>query len=166
MINEFDTWLQTIPTFKNQQPRTLDSFRYGEQFEDDLFAATPDSLISQNTYQTIINKYISNPNVASYKDKKKTADILNSVTVWKRISDLFPTSDLFPPELHCDNFKQGQIGDCYFIDMIALLSNQHKNLITRLFPIKKKNSHGYYEVILFINGWKRVIVDDYIPLKK
>ena len=76
-----------------------------------------------------------------------------------------PTSDLFPPELHCDNFKQGQIGDCYFIDMIALLSNQHKNLITRLFPIKK-NSHGYYEVILFINGWKRVIVDDYIPLKK
>ena len=45
MINEFDTWLQTIPTFKNQQPRTLDSFRYGEQFEDDLFPATPDSLI-------------------------------------------------------------------------------------------------------------------------
>ena len=165
MMNEFDTWLQTIPTFKNQQPRTLDSFRYGEQFEDDLFPATPDSLISQNTYQTIINNYISNPNDASNKAEKKTADILNSVTVWKRISDLFPTSDLFPPELHCDNFKQGQIGDCYFIDMIALLSNQHKNLITRLFPIKK-NSHGYYEVILFINGWKRVIVDDYIPLKK
>ena len=46
MINEFDTWLQTIPTFKNQQPRTLDSFRYGEQFEDDLFPATPDSFIN------------------------------------------------------------------------------------------------------------------------
>ena len=71
MINEFDTWLQTIPTFKNQQPRTLDSFRYGEQFEDNLFAATPDSLISQNTYQTIINNYISNPNDASYKAEKK-----------------------------------------------------------------------------------------------
>ena len=46
--------------------------------------------------------------------------------------------------------------------MISLISN-YGELLTRLFPIPK-NSHGYYEAIFFINGWKRVIVDDYIPI--
>ena len=45
--------------------------------------------------------------------------------------------------------------------MISLISN-YGELLKRLFPIEK-NSHGYYEVILFINGWKRVIIDDYFP---
>ena len=82
--------------------------------------------------------------------------------MWKRISELFPDYDLFPTELHCDNFQQEEIGDCYFVDMISLISN-YGELLTRLFPIEK-NDHGYYEVILFINGWKRVILDDYIPI--
>lgn len=47
--------------------------------------------------------------------------------------------------------------------MISIASN-YGQLITRLFPIKK-NKHGYYEVILFVNGWKRVIIDDKIPGK-
>ena len=46
--------------------------------------------------------------------------------------------------------------------MISLISN-YGELLKRLFPIEK-NSHGYYEVILFINGWKRVIIDDYFPI--
>ena len=66
--------------------------------------------------------------------------------------------------MHYDNFEQGQIGDYYFIDMVALISN-YGELLTRLFPKKEKNPYGYYEVILFINGWKRVILDDYIPIK-
>ena len=33
----------------------------------------------------------------------------------------------------------------------------------RLFHICK-NPYGYYEVILFVNGWKRIIIDDYFPI--
>ena len=46
--------------------------------------------------------------------------------------------------------------------LLGSISN-YGELLTRLFPIPK-NNHGYYEVIFFINGWKRVIVDDYIPI--
>lgn len=162
MLDDYTSWYESIPTFKDQKPRTLDSFLPNEKFEDDLFVAGPNSLIDQQVYDDIIDKYNSDPDNDDKKSKKSDADILNSITVWKRISELFPHYNLFPSELHCDTFKQEEIGDCYFIDIIALLSN-YGELIKRLFPIKK-NPHGYYEVILFINGWKRVIIDDYIPI--
>ena len=47
--------------------------------------------------------------------------------------------------------------------MIAIVS-KYGDLITRLFPIPK-NKFGYFEAILFINGWKRVIIDDLIPVE-
>ena len=163
MNKDLDSWYKSIPTFRNQTARTLDSFKPNEKFEDDYFVACVDSLIDENKYVQIISNFNSEPNNEDYKKKKERADILYPINEWKRISDLYNDYDLFPPELHCDNFEQGQIGDCYFIDMVALISNY--GLLTRLFPIKEKNPYGYYEVILFINGWKRVIVDDYIPIK-
>lgn len=161
MTNESNLWFESIPTYLGQNSRTLDSFTKKEKYEDAVFPPIPNSLIDQNVYQKIQNDYNSNIDDDNLKEKIK-ADRLNSITVWKRISDLYPKYDLFPPELHCDCFKQGEIVDCYFIDMIALISN-YDGLLKRLFPIKK-NNYGYYEVILFINGWKRVIIDDYIPL--
>lgn len=162
MINELNSWYKSLPTFKNQIPRSLDSFNPNEKFKDDLFIAGPDSLIAQNVYQNIINQYNSYPDNADLQIQRIQVEELNSIHVWKRISELFPDYDLFPPELHCDNFQQEEIGDCYFIDIISLISN-YGELLTRLFPIQK-NNHGYYEVILFINGWKLVIIDDYIPV--
>lgn len=146
----------------NQASRALDSFTSDEKYQDDLFPPCCNSLIESNVYQRIQNLFENDPNNDKYRDEKEEADILNSITIWKRISDIYPNYDLFPPDLHCDSFEQGEIGDCYFVDMVALISN-YGELLTRLFPIKK-NKHGYYEVILFINGWKRVIVDDYIPI--
>lgn len=154
MTSDRNLWFESIPTYLGQNPRTLDSFKNGEKYEDDFFPPIPSSLIDQTEYQNIQDDY--------NLEEKNIADKLNSITIWKRISELYPEYDLFPPELHCDCFKQGKIGDCYFVDMIALISN-YDELLKRLFPIKK-NNYGYYEVILFINGWKRVIIDDYIPL--
>ena len=151
-------WYQTIPTFKNQESRTLDSFGANEKYEDDFFLAYSNSIIDPNVYQNIMN----DPQLQGERNK---ANLLNSVQEWKRIPEIFvdfESYDLFPTILHCDTFSQGQIGDCYFVDVISLISN-YGELLTKLFPIKK-NNHGYYEVILFINGWKRVIVDDYIPI--
>ena len=90
-------------------------------------------------------------------------EIHYDIQEWRRISEEYSNYELFPPQLHADVFKQNAVGDCYFLSMISLISN-YGQLLTRLFPIKK-NKHGYYEVILFINGWKRVIIDDYIPGK-
>ena len=160
--NELNSWYESIPTFKNQIPRSFGSFSQNEKFTDDLFFTKPDSIIDQNVYQNIIKKYISNPDNKDFQIEAVQAEELRSIRVWKRISEFYPDYDLFPPELHCDNFQQEEIGDCYFIDMISLISN-YGELLTRLFPIQK-NNHGYYEVILFINGWKRVIIDDYIPV--
>ena len=152
-------WYQSLPTFNNQEPRSLESFQEDEKYVDEQFLTCSDSLIDEIQSKTITDNYISNP--TKYKDDKDDLDTLNKVKEWKRISELYQDYDLFPPELHCDSFSQGKIGDCYFVNMISLISN-YGELLTRLFPIKK-NVHGYYEVILFINGWKRVIIDDYIP---
>lgn len=160
MINSH--WYSSIPTFNNQVPKSLESFSPNDKYFDISFSLNIHSLLDNDTYMDIMKNYRDDPHNEKYAREKEKADLLYSVKNWKRISDLFPNYDLFPTSLHCDTFKQGKIGDCYFVDMISLLSN-YGELITRLFPIQK-NIHGYYEVLLFINGWKRVIVDDYIPV--
>ena len=180
MLIDNDKWYQSIPTFNNQESRSLESFQPNEKYEDELFLTCTNSLIDENERKAIIDNYSSKPNNEDNKKKKGRVNNLDLVTEWIRIPELFQNYqenqkdknhknylnyDLFPPKLHCDTFCQGYIGDCYFLDVISLVSN-YGGLLTRLFPIKKKNDHGYYEVILFINGWKRVIVDDYIPVIK
>ncbi len=162
MISAKNLWYESIPVFLNQTPRTIESFKSNEKFEDDKFLPYSGSLIDPETFSSIQKKYNLYPNEATCRREKAKADKLNSITFWTRISDLYPDYDLFPSELHCDCFEQGDIGDCYFVDMIALISN-YDELLKRLFPIKK-NKYGYYEVILFLNGWKRIIIDDYIPM--
>ena len=154
MLNDISNWYKTIPIFNNETPRDLTSFKPNEKFTDETFLTYTDSLISEVKYQEIMN----NP----YDPDRTTAELLYNIKEWKRISDLFLNSKLFPPELNCDTFCQGKIGDCYFVSMISLISN-YGEMLTRLFPILE-NEHGYYEVILFINGWKRVIVDDFLPV--
>ena len=58
MTNEDNLWFQSIPTFLNQPPRSLDSFRFNEKYIDDLFPPRSSSLIEQNEYQRIQNDYI------------------------------------------------------------------------------------------------------------
>ena len=142
-------WSKSIPTFLNQTPRSLENFDENNKFEDKDFDACQGSFITEEKRKTL-------------KDEKDLKFAQTQIT-WERISDFkdFDEYDLFPPELNCDNFKQGRFGDCYFLSMVSLISN-YPELLKRLFPIKK-NPFGYYEVILFINGWKRVIIDDRIP---
>ena len=141
-------WHKSIPTFRNQQPSSLENFDENNKFEDKEFEACQKSFITPEKIETV---------------KDEDLKFAKTKIEWKRISDFedFDKYDLFPPELNCDNFEQGYFGDCYFLSMVALISN-YGELLKRLFPIGK-NKFGYYEVILFINGWKRVIIDDRIP---
>ena len=142
-------WYKSLPIYKNQPQRSLENFDENNKFEDEAFKAAQESFITTEKLKTLKDE-----------DDLKLAKL--NIT-WKRISDFpdFNEYDIFPPELNCDNFEQGFFGDCYFLSMVALISN-YGELLKRLFPIKK-NPYGYYEVILFINGWKRIIIDDRIP---
>ena len=165
-------WYQSLPIYNNEQPIKIEKFNSNEKFEDPNFPPNRESLVSQE----IINNLNQDLQLYSQNQEKKEeleekinlANQLhelrykNKEIKWKRISEIIPNCELFPNELHCDCFSQKYIGDCYFIDIISLISN-YSDLIKILFPIGK-NSNGYYEVILFINGWKRVIIDDYFPI--
>ena len=157
-------WYKSIPTYLNQPARTSENSSEKEKFVDELFPPIKDSLITKEKLKDLENKYNSSKKKED-EEKLLLGQKLDKIKEWKRISDLFPDYDLFSPILNCNSFKQGfAIGDCYFASMVSLLSN-YGDFIIRLFPIYK-NPYGYYEVILFINGWKRVILDDYIPVEK
>ena len=179
-------WYKSIPIYNNQQPRLLENFNKDTKFEDEEFKSVENSLISPETKEKILEecnktikdaqnkiKNLSRNNKIDKeeyekiieKEKYKIQQIENLLTFkeWKRISDLYKNYELFPSELDSDSFDQSFIEDCYFLSMVSLISKE-PNLIRRLFQIPK-NPYGYYEVILFIKGWKRVIIDDKIPGK-
>ena len=100
MIRDYNLWFQSLPVFLNQTPRDINSFSLDEKFDDDLFLPCCNSLIAADVYQNIQEDYNLNPTDDKKIKKKARADKLNSITVWKRISDLYSTYDLFPSELH------------------------------------------------------------------
>ena len=70
---------------------------------------------------------------------------------------------IFDEKINCTKFRQNIIGNCYFLDVLSLLSN-YGQLLTQIFRIDKMNMQGYYEICLFIDGqWQIVIIDDKIP---
>ena len=166
MNKDIDNWYKSIPTYNNQPPCSLENFSEKQLFIDKEFLPEVDSLVTdeiieylkkeieKNKYNIFLKEY--------YEEQLEIATKLKDIKHWERISKLFPDYELFPPELHSDVFYQNEIGDCYFLSVVSLASN-YGDLITKLLPISK-NPFGYYEVILFLNGWKRVIIDDYIPI--
>ena len=176
-------WYEDLPIFNNEKPISPQNFSSIRKFKDPFFPAHKNSLVTQNRIYELKQEKSKIENELDKKKKHfypKDSDIknlerqlkniesylndayfLNQIDDWERISDIFPNYELFPRKLHADTFCQGKIGDCYFLSVISIISN-YGELLTRLFPIPK-NNYGYYEIILFINGWKRVIIDDFIP---
>ena len=82
-------------------------------------------------------------------DKARKLEKLNEE--WKRISDLYPSYELFPLQLHSDTFKQKDIGDCYFLSSVGALCEKN-DIFTQLFYTQKKSSQNIYGIYLFLNG--------------
>ena len=165
----YQNWYDSIPTYNNQLPKNLDNFDQNTQFIDNDFPPSKQSLVTQKKIDELNYLYSKEKDSKKKKEIKEDLDfalfLYNEDEIkWERISELYPNYELFPKNLNSDSFSQNYIGDCYFLSMVSLISN-YSQLVKRLFPIKK-NNYGYYEVILFLNGWKRVIIDDYIPVTK
>ena len=57
---------------------------------------------------------------------------INGENKKKRISEIYPNSHLLPPkEISYSDYIQGNIGDCYLIQQILGLSENHGQIILR-----------------------------------
>ena len=137
--------------YKNQKP--IDILTYGYQFEDPEFPLDKMVYSSEETK----NKKFLEPIKKGYNLNDNDSLNLEFYT----IKELF--EDIFDETINCTKFQQNFIGNCYFLDVVSLLSN-YGQLLTQIFRIDKMNVQGYYEICLFIDGqWQIVIIDDYIP---
>ena len=123
-----------------------------------------------------INQSCLNPlNIKKYWKNKIPPDISSLVkknekfedkdfpkgNTWKRINEILPNFKVFKDNTtQYTQIIQGRCGDCYFISVLALLS-QIPNLINQKFR-QIFTEIGYYEIILFVEGeWQIVFIDDY-----
>ena len=134
--------------FNNQK-----HYSSNKAFTDISFPPDIDSILGKN-----VNDQVKD----AYKYSTDYQEVIYN-TSWRRLSDLFPTSNLFDSENEV-KIVQGSLGDCYFISVLIGLSN-NPFWIKRLFSTQAVSGKGYYEVRLFIAGeWQKVIIDDFIPV--
>ena len=138
--------------FKNQNP-----FNEEGEFVDPFFPPNENSILAKDYNGDFIDK-IDGP--------IKSQEIDANNIEWKRFSHIFPKFLLFDEKIEFSDIKQGILGNCYFLSVIAALT-EVPEMIYQLFRTKSASSYGYYELVLFIDGeWQIVILDDYIPVKK
>ncbi len=83
---------------------------------------------------------------------------------WARISEIYKNPELFIAPIDPNDLCQGQLGDCYLIAAISVLT-QAPLLLFRCFVNKTSNDEGIYTVRFILNGRETfVTVDDYVPV--
>ena len=137
--------------YKNQEP--IDTLTFGYQFEDPKFPPASMVYSKDDNKNEIFEKIVRN----KFNLKKDEPLEIEFIT----IKDYY--ENIFDEKINCTKFQQNILGNCYFLDVVSLLSN-YGQLLTQIFRIDKINIQGYYEICLFIDGqWQIVIIDDYIP---
>lgn len=90
-----------------------------------------------------------NPNIE--KDDKGKA-VYKDVTKAKlgQIIDVFKKGGTDKTEVHWNDVKQGQLGDCYFLSAIGAVAKANPAILKNL--IKGPDKNGDYEVTMYIDG--------------
>lgn len=87
--------------------------------------------------------------------------------VWKRVGKIMTDYNVFVDKIEASDIKQGNVGNCYFLSVLAAFTSSKQRFIHSLFKTKEKNEEGIYEMVLFVDGqWQIVFVDDYFPIDK
>ncbi len=152
-----------IPYYLNQSISSRKN-----KFTDSLFQPNMNSILGLDKFGNYTDKKYGKSRMKELlRDLKLSENSLHEKICWKRISELKNNNySIFEKEIDCTKFKQGDIGNCYFISSVATLSN-YSQLIIQLFGQENINQEGYYEICLFIDGrWQIVIIDDYLPFYK
>ena len=142
------------PTYWKNQERPQE----GVEFQDPLFPPTANSLLGLDSS--------GNP-IDSKAYSEKARNIKTNEIGFLRAKELFPNGfNLFSDKIEMGDVQQGSLGDCYFLSSVASLC-KFPSLIKRMFRQDKKNDDGFYEITLFIDGKRQIIiVDDYLPAFK
>ena len=142
--------------YKNQEPPKID-----EVFTDSLFPPTDNSLFALDSSGKPIDKEVYEKNTEDINKLKKAG------LVFLRMKDIFGDDySLFSEQIEIDDIIQGNLGNCYFMTAVSNLC-KFPNKVKQMFKQNSKNEKGFYEIEVFIDGKKQiVIVDDYIPAYK
>ena len=142
------------PTYWKNQEKPKE----GEVFKDPLFPPTNNSLLGLDSNGNPIDS-------KAYSEKAKS--IKTSEIGFARAKEIFGDNyTLFSDKIEMGDVMQGSLGDCYFLSSVASLC-KFPGLLKRMFRQSSKNENGFYEITLFIDGKRQiVIVDDYLPVYK
>jgi len=130
-----------------------DNIEFYDQIEPALRAAR--EMFTDDTFPPERSSLTSNVNEFPLSQK----------IVWRRISEIYKNRKitLCSDEIGPNDIHQGQLGNCYFLSALSVLSEK-KSFIKRLFHSKEVTPTGCYSVWLCDSGeWKNVIIDDYVP---
>ena len=151
-----------LKTFSSQKP--------SQNFQDDLFQATDESL------------YSSKPEVQDYqmqkipkflREKKKV--LLSQFALaqkegrysWAKLGDIMDTnkiSVLKNNQKLSQDVVQGELGDCYFLSVLAAFGEE-PNIINKIIDPKEKGNNGSYTANVIIHGEPvKIVVDDSFPV--
>lgn len=88
---------------------------------------------------------------------------------WARATDIPSLNDkegklqVFSNKIEPSDIKQGALGDCYFLSVLSVLSEDPQR-IKRLFKTDRMSNEGVYCIEICKNGtWREVVIDDYFP---
>ena len=131
----------------------------GHPFTDESFPPDRSSLkaVDPITGQGRIPHFV-------HAKKGLSAQSINFIT-FKRPRDAFKGQYyLFKDEICYEDVKQGQIGNCYLMSILAALG-QRPDLIKAVFKSHTINPDGFYELFFYENGEKKIIfIDDNVVL--
>jgi len=137
--------------YNNKKPNYIS----GQQFIDQDFPPNKTTLAAVDPYTGQRRK----PHFLHLPDSLSQQQI-NSY-VFKRPKDLFNGKYyLYKDDICYEDVKQGTLGDCFLMSVIASLSKR-PDLIKAIFKTTTINPDGFYEIFYWENGKKKVMfVDD------
>jgi hypothetical protein len=154
---DFSPYVEEFEYFEGVKP----NYCSGEAFTDAHFPPDESSLKAIDPFTNLKRK----PHFVHAK--KGLSDSSISFITFKRPRDAFKGKYfLFKDEICYDDVKQGQIGNCYLMSILAALS-QRADLIKAIFKTQTVNPDGFYELFYHENGKRKVIfIDDNVVLMK
>lgn len=151
MNDDVNIGLLTTKYWQDQIPKLTDNY------EDPYFPPDSRSILAMDLDY-------------NYKDEdgeKNSEMIPHDDIIWKRVGKILGDYSVFVQKIEASDVKQGGIGNCYFLSVLASFAVEKQKFIHSLFRTKEKNEDGIYEIVFFIDGeWQIVFVDDYFPINK
>lgn len=84
----------------------------------------------------------------------------------KRLSELYPSCEVFVEGIAADDIVQGGVGDCFLIGAISATAANDPRTLQRLIVAHNK-ACGVYGVVFYKDGgWEWVVVDDFVAVNK